>query len=462
MKITASLLSVFVGVGVGVGVASAGDSGLRSTDQRNLQDGSPEIQAGNGAVTTGADISGGSDCDSIADAVCNLGDQYSTMCDIVKNETAMSSMDFDTKEYTVFIPDDTAWELFQPSMAGLSDAEVGRIVSFHFYEGIDFTYEELDCGETLTAVTGDTSRTKCDKGHGDGIKHQNGNGNFIQGSLPTITNSDIEFCNGVAHTIDHLMLPVHLEEFVPVGSSDDHHKDNPGKMKSNRMLMVFTSNDKLGDTGKKTGWQLPEAAHPYAAFKAAGFVITMASIKGGVAPVDTNFWADEIIDAVNKTFWVEPGDGKKSTETTVKLSDCKTADFDAIFFVGGFGTMWDFPDDPDVHRLVKEFYESGKIVSAVCHGPSALINVKLSNGDFLIKGQEISVFTNDEEAYMKYTKVVPFLCEDRVKENGGTHVKAADVFGVCVAISGDGGRIITGQNPPSAKATGDAIVAAMV
>jgi len=229
-----------------------------------------------------------------------------------------------------------------------------------------------------------------------------------------------------------------------------------------RMLMVFTSNDKLGDTGKKTGWQLPEAAHPYAAFKDAGFVITMASIKGGVAPVDTNFWADEILDAVNKTFWVEPGDGKKSTETTVKLSDCKTADFDAIFFVGGLGTMWDFPDDPDVHRLVKEFYESGKIVSAVCHGPSALINVKLSNGEFLIKGQEISVFTNDEEAYMKYTKVVPFLCEDRIKENGGTHVKAADVFGVHVAISGNGGRIITGQNPPSAKATGDAIVAAMV
>jgi len=209
MKISASFLSVFVGVGVGV--ASAGDSGLRSsTDQRLLQD----------------------DCDSIADAVCNLGDQYSTMCDIVKNETAMSSMDFGTKEYTVFIPDDTAWTLFQPSMAGLSEEEVGRIVSFHFYEGIELTYNELECGETLTAVTGDTSRTKCDQGHGADIKHQNGNGNTIQESLPTITNVDIDFCQGVAHTIDHLMLPVHLEEFVPVGSSEDHHKDNPGKMKS--------------------------------------------------------------------------------------------------------------------------------------------------------------------------------------------------------------------------------------
>jgi len=224
------------------------------------------------------------------------------------------------------------------------------------------------------------------------------------------------------------------------------------------MLMVYTSNDKLGDTGDKTGWYLPEAAHPYAAFKAAGFDITHASIKGGVAPLDKD--SLDLTDAENKTFWEEPGEGKKLTETTVKLSDCKSADFDAIFFVGGFGTMWDFPDDPDVQRLVKELYESGKIVSAVCHGPCALVNVKLTNGDFLIKGQEIAVFTNDEEDYVKRRDVIPFLCEDRLKENGGTH-KAAGVFEVSVAVSGDGGRLITGQNPPSAKATADAIVAAL-
>jgi len=167
-----------------------------------------------------------------------------------------------------------------------------------------------------------------------------------------------------------------------------------------------------------------------------------------------------LTDAENKTFWEEPGEGKKLTETTVKLSDCKTADFDAIFFVGGFGTMWDFPEDPDIHRLVKELYESGKIVSAVCHGPCALLNVKLTTGAYFIKGQDIAVFTNDEEDYTKRTDVVPFLCEDRIKENGGTHKKGG-LFEVCVAISGDGGRIITGQNPPSAKATADAIVAAM-
>jgi len=210
MKITLSLLSVFVGVGV----VLAGDSGLRSTDnKRTLQD---------------------NDCDSISDAVCGLGDQYSTMCDLMKNETAFPSdkWEFGTKKYTAFIPDDTAWDLFKPSMDGLSQEELGRIVEFHFYEGIELPYDELECGETLTAVSTDTSRTKCDQGHGAEVKHQNGNGNTIQESLPTITNSNVDFCNGVAHTIDHLMLPVHLEEFVSVDPTEDHHKDSPDKMRS--------------------------------------------------------------------------------------------------------------------------------------------------------------------------------------------------------------------------------------
>ena len=206
-----------------------------------------------------------------------------------------------------------------------------------------------------------------------------------------------------------------------------------------RVLMVYTSNDKLGETGEKTGWYLPEASHPYAVFKAAGYTITHASIKGGVAPLDES--SLDLNDAENKAFW--EGEGKGLTETTVKLSDCKTEDFDAIFFVGGFGTMWDFPDDADVHRLVKELYESGKVVSAVCHGPCALVNVKLTSGDFLIKGQEIAAFTNGEEDAMKRREIVPFTCEDRIKANGGTH-KAAGVFEACTATSGADGRIITG------------------
>merc|ERR1712008_557243 len=127
-------------------------------------------------------------------------------------------------------------------------------------------------------------------------------------------------------------------------------------------------------------------------------------------------------------------------------------------FIGGFGTMWDFPDDVDVHRLSKELYESGKIVSAVCHGPCALLSVKLSSGEFMIKGQEVAGFTNAEEDAVNRRNDVPFTCEDRTNANGGTH-KSAGVFEVCVVVSGDDGRLITGQNPPSAKATAEAIVA---
>jgi len=218
--------------------------------------------------------------------------------------------------------------------------------------------------------------------------------------------------------------------------------------------MVYTSNDKLGNTGEKTGWYLPEAAHPYTVFKTAGYTITHASIQGGVAPLDES--SLDLSDAENKSFW--EGEGKAFTENTKKLSECQADEYDAIFFVGGFGTMWDFPDDVDVHRLVKELYESGKVVAAVCHGPCALLNVKLSNGELLIKGQEIAAFTNAEEDYVKRREVVPFTCEDRIKANGGIY-KEGGVFEACTAVSGEDGRLITGQNPPSAKGTAEAVVA---
>ena len=108
----------------------------------------------------------------------------------------------------------------------------------------------------------------------------------------------------------------------------------------------------------------------------------------------------------------------------MKLADCKSWDYDCIFFAGGFGTMWDFPDNPDIHRLVREMYESYRIVAAVCHGPVALLNVKLSNGEYMIKGASIAAFTNDEEDAMQRREIVPYTCEDKCKENGGIHKKA--------------------------------------
>ena len=148
------------------------------------------------------------------------------MCEFIKD---MNLDSYDT--YTLFLPDDYAFSLMQDSLEKLSDAEVDRVLKFHVYQDIQLSYNELRCGETLTAITGDTSRTKCDKGHGVDLKHQNGAGNTKQESLPTITDTDIEFCNGMAHTLDHLMLPKYLEEHGIIGPDEPHHKNHPGKTK---------------------------------------------------------------------------------------------------------------------------------------------------------------------------------------------------------------------------------------
>ena len=220
-----------------------------------------------------------------------------------------------------------------------------------------------------------------------------------------------------------------------------------------KALLVLTSNDVLGDTGKKTGWYLPEAAHPHHKLVEAGVTCIFASPKGGAAPVDAG--SIDLKDEVNAKFW--NGSGKALTEKTAKLSDCSAKDYDVVLFVGGFGTMWDFPDDKDVQRLAKEVYENGGVVSAVCHGPCALVNVKLPSGEFLVAGQDVTAFTNAEEDYCKMREIVPWTCEDKLKERGAKHVDGG-VFKPQVCF-GRGGRLITGQNPPSASPLGDAIVA---
>ena len=222
-----------------------------------------------------------------------------------------------------------------------------------------------------------------------------------------------------------------------------------------KALFVLTSNDALGETGQKTGWYLPEAAHPHHVLTSAGVTVEWASIKGGEAPVDEG--SLDMSDATNKAFW--EGQGKAMTSTTKVLAECSPADYDVVLFVGGFGTMWDFPDNESVQRFAKEVYENGGIAAAVCHGPCALVNVKLSSGEYLVAGQEVAAFTNDEEDAVQRREIVPFTCEDKLKERGATHVDGG-VFKpqVCVAR---GGRLITGQNPPSATPFGEAIVASL-
>lgn len=222
------------------------------------------------------------------------------------------------------------------------------------------------------------------------------------------------------------------------------------------ILFVLTSHNQLGDTGKPTGWYLPELAHPYHVLHNKAN-ITVASPKGGEAPLDPAS-VEAAKDDVSVNFLKND---EKVWKTTQKLSDFagKANDFDAIFYVGGHGPMFDLANDPTSQQIIKEFWEAGKIVSAVCHAPAVFYNVKLSDGSLLVAGKEVTAFTNAEEEQVGLTKAVPFLPEDALqKASGGKFVKADQPWGEKVVVSG---KLITGQNPASATGVGEAIAKAL-
>jgi len=224
---------------------------------------------------------------------------------------------------------------------------------------------------------------------------------------------------------------------------------NKGKG-SKKVLFVVTSNNVKGATGIPTGFNLSEVTHPLEKLEESGVVVDIASIKGGEAPLDG---LEDFNDPINAKYWAD-ADFRKAIANTLKLDDVKASNYDAIFFAGGHGTMWDFPDSPAVLKLVPEFYESGKIVSAVCHGPASLVNVKLSDGSYLISGKNVAAFTNGEEEEVQSTNVVPFLLEDALIKHGANY-KHAPNWNDNIAIDE---RLITGQNPQSAASVGKAIV----
>jgi len=215
------------------------------------------------------------------------------------------------------------------------------------------------------------------------------------------------------------------------------------------VLMVMTSHAKLGDTGKTTGFYLGELTHPLEVFEKAGLPVELASINGGEPPVD----GLELEDAVNARYWNDKAFREKLSQTK-KLSDLDPSNYAAVFFVGGHGTMWDFPDDAAVQRFARELFEAGSPVGAVCHGPAALVNVKLSDGTYLVAGKEVSCFTNNEEEKVGLTKVVPFLLATKFEERGAKHLPAADFAKQVVAS----GKLVTGQNPASAAGVADKMV----
>ncbi|PSB17724.1 type 1 glutamine amidotransferase domain-containing protein [Phormidesmis priestleyi ULC007] len=220
-------------------------------------------------------------------------------------------------------------------------------------------------------------------------------------------------------------------------------------MPAKKVLIVLTSHDTLGNTGKETGFYLPEVTHPEAAFEKAGFSIDYVSPKGGKAPMI----GIDLKDPLNQAF-LENAAKVAQVETTLTPAQVDSTKYDAIFYAGGHGTMWDFPENQELAAIASTIYEQGGVVGAVCHGPAGLVNIKLSNGDYLVSGKTVAGFTNDEEAAVGLSEVVPFFLEEALTDRGATHTKAAN-FESHVVVSD---RLVTGQNPASAAGVGEQMV----
>jgi putative intracellular protease/amidase len=223
-------------------------------------------------------------------------------------------------------------------------------------------------------------------------------------------------------------------------------------MSVQRVLFVLTSHDTLGNTGKETGFYLPEVTHPYAIFEHAGIDIEFVSPKGGKAPMT----GVDLQDPLNKAF-LEDREKVARLETTLTPDEVDPTRYDAIFYAGGHGTMWDFPNNETLGEIAAGIYEQGGIVGAVCHGPAGLVNIKLSDGTYLVTEKTVAAFTNEEEAAVGLSEVVPFLLESCLNERGAVHIKA-DKFQPQVSVSD---RLVTGQNPASAKGVGEEMVQLM-
>jgi len=224
-----------------------------------------------------------------------------------------------------------------------------------------------------------------------------------------------------------------------------------------RVALIVSSHGHLGTTGRATGWYLPEVAHPHHAFAQAGLKIDFISSAGGAAPVDGNSVLEYAPkDPISKDFWLN-ADVQSRLRHTKAAADVNSEDYSVVFFAGGHGPMFDTPFNGDLQRLCREVYENGGVVSALCHGPAGLVNVKLSNGEFLLNGKQVTGFSNAEETAIGLTKEIPFSLEDKLRERGGVYSCAA-LWQNHVQSSQ---RVVTGQNPASATATAEAVLKAL-
>lgn len=219
------------------------------------------------------------------------------------------------------------------------------------------------------------------------------------------------------------------------------------------ILMVLTSHDQLGDTGKKTGFWLEEFAAPYYVFKDAGASVTLASPKGGQPPLDPKSdAADAQTDATRR--FKDDADAQAQLASTKRLSEVTIDGFDAVFFPGGHGPLWDLAEDADARRLIEAFAAADRPVGAVCHAPAVFRHTQGPDGKPLVSGRRVTGFTNTEEDGVGLTDVVPFLVEDMLKANGGTYEKGADWASFVLTD----GKLVTGQNPASSEDAAKALL----
>lgn len=248
-----------------------------------------------------------------------------------------------------------------------------------------------------------------------------------------------------------IMLIVFCTTLLACNNKGNSDNKSSKKIKG-KILFVVTSHAKIESTGKATGYYLSEVSHPWDILHEAGYEIDFVSPKGGKAPVD----GFDLTDSINKKFWGNK-EYRKKVDNTFTPSQINTDKYVAIHFAGGHGTMWDFADNKELATIARKIYEKNGYISAVCHGPAGLINIKLSNGKYLVDGKKVNAFTNEEEDAVGLANVVPYLLETKLIERGAIFEKSG-LWKVHVVVDQ---RLITGQNPASAKKVGEELLKAL-
>ncbi len=221
-----------------------------------------------------------------------------------------------------------------------------------------------------------------------------------------------------------------------------------------KILMVLTSHDQLGSTGEKTGFWLEEFAAPYYVFKEANADITIASPKGGQPPLDPKSAEDDFQTDDTRRF-NDDAEAQSALANSVKLADVNADDFDAVFYPGGHGPLWDLAEDRVSIALIERMAEKDKTIAAVCHAPAVFRHAELPDGSPLIEGRSVTGFSNSEEEAVQLTDVVPFLLEDELQAKGGNYSKSSDWYPFVITD----GNLITGQNPASSAPAAEAVLA---